>query len=69
MNYKVDEALVLGWNKWSGQAAELQIFRVDHENHKEGQGLYKMDEKEHPTTPRKEEDLIEEFHSLTEERR
>ena len=62
LNQKVQEALARGWNEWSAQATELQIFRVDAKNkRKEGMGFYKMDENNIQIL---HEDLTEEFQPL-----
>ena len=40
----------MGWETWSAQVVELQIFRADQENRqKEGEGFYKLDEDSVPT--------------------
>ena len=62
LNCKVEEALARGWNEWSAEGAELQVFRVDTENRrKEGRGFYKMDENNIQIL---REDLTEEFHAF-----
>ena len=44
LNRKIDETLDAGWKKWSAQATELQVLRVDAKNRqKEGKGFFKMD--------------------------
>ena len=40
----VTDALSKGWNTWSAQATELQIFWTDHDNRqKEGRRYFKLD--------------------------
>ena len=63
LNRKVKEALAHGWQDWSAQAAELQVFfRAGTKNRKkEGRGFYKMDESSIQIL---REDLTEEFQAL-----
>mgnify|MGYP000011047490 FL=1 len=62
LNCKVEEALARGWNEWSAEGAELQVFRADAENRrKEGRGFYKMDENNIQIL---REDLTKEFYAL-----
>ena len=62
LNQKVEETLARGWNEWSVQATELQVFRANVENRrKEGRGFYKMDENNIQILYK---DLTEEFHAL-----
>ena len=61
LNRKVKEALARGWQEWSAQAAELQVFRANTENWKEGRGFYRMDESSIQIL---REDLTEEFQAL-----
>ena len=60
---QVTDTLSRGWNMWSAQAIELQIFWANHDNQqKEGRGYFKLD-KSRVLMLRK--DLTEQIASLT----
>ena len=59
----ISKALATRWVAWSTQAAELQIFHTDQENHrrKETKGFYKLDEESITTI---HEELTNDYYSL-----